>query len=221
MELFLWFWLLDRRFLCNMRPLLKHFSLLWIFPIISHLFMIILNSLCLFPFKNLNYPEKFISIITILEIISSICLFVMMTNLYNISKKQNEYRNVIIANSKDDNYWISRKNLLSKNGIAILILGIFHIIWSFYYLSHKNIFHNIFQLEEKFVIMYAYLNIFFCFPVIFLLACALIIKVTFLISAMLCTSFVLSMANTCCKKNRGLKKKIDFSEIQKLEPEFV
>ena len=146
-----------------------------------------------------------------------------MTNLYNTSKNktQNKSKNNIVINSRNEDYWIGRKNLLNANGIAILLLGIFHLIWSFYYLLHKNIFHNIFNLAEKFVIMSAYLNIFFCFPVIFLLTCALIIKVTFLISAMVCTSFVLSLSNICCKKNRGLKKKIDFSDIQKLEPVFV
>lgn len=231
MELFLWFWLLDRRFLCNMRPILKHFSFLWLLPIFSHLSIIILNTFCLFPFKNLDIYEYIIAFITTSEVISCLCLFIMMINLYNISKNQpTKNKNILVVNTNNnknsfiyyEDYWIGRKNLISVNGIIILLLGVFHIIWSFYYLFHKNIFQNIFQSGEQMVLIYAYLNIIFCIPVIFLLISALIIKVTFLVSAMACTSCVVSLSKTCCcKKNRGLKKIIDFSDIQKLEPEFV
>ena len=237
MEFFLWFWLLDRRFFCEMRPLLKHFAFLWIIPIVLHLFMTSYNIYCLYPFKNFAKVKYVISCITIIEIISIICLFVMMINLYNISKnqpKQNKKIFVLIyeqikINVKDDkdnfiyyeDYWMARKNLLNANGIIILLLSIVHIAWSFYYLFHKNSFQSVFTSGEKVIISYAYLNILFCLPVILLLLYATVVKVTFVLSALCCTSCVVSISKKCCKKNKGLSKTIDFSDVQTLEPEFI
>ena len=236
MEFFLWFWLLDRRFFCDFRPLLKYFSFLWIFPIVLHLCIVGFNIYFLFPFKNFIKSQYVVAFITSLEIISIICLFVMMINLYNLSRKQPiQNKNIFVLiyeqikiNVKDDKdnfiyyeeYWMARKNLLSVNGVIILLLSIAHIAWSFYYLVHKNTFHEIFTWGEKIVIFYAYLNILFCLPVILLLLYAAIIKITFVLSAICCTSCVVSIAKKCCRTNKGLNNTIDFSDVQKLEPEF-
>ena len=238
MEFFLWFWLLDRRFCCFMRPLLKHFAFLWLIPIIFHLCIVALYAYSLYPFRNsFGYLEYFIASISFAKIISIICLFVMMINLYNISKNQpKQYKNKFVlnfeqikVNSKDnkdvfiyyENYWMARKNLLSFNGCTILILSIIHIASSFYYIFNRNIFKDFFQLGERYVRIYACVNIFFCLPVVLLLLCATIIKVSFVVSAMCCTNCIVSLSNVCCKRNKGLKKTIDFSNIQVLEPEFV
>ena len=231
MEFFLWFWLLDKRYMCNMRPLLKYFSFLWFFPISIHLFMAAFNIYVLFPFKNL-FTSYIISFVTIIEIISIISLFTIMLNLYNISKKQSKKSKNILCfeqtNQINDgeffiyyeDYWIGRKNLLNANGINILVLSIIHIIWSFYYLNNRNRFLYIYKFE-KIIISYSYLNIFFCAIIIFLLFCATIIKISFVISAMLCPRCVVLLSRVFCKTNKGLKKTIDFSEIQKLEPEYI
>ena len=235
MEFFLWFWLLDRRFLCEMRPMLKYFSFLWLFPIILHVIMILSNVYCLFPFKNMNTSQNIITFITILEMISIICIFLLMVNLYNISKNQfKQSRKVHVLNFEQINsidnknnfiyyedYWMGRKNLFNANGIFILFLSLIHICWSFYYLSHKNKFQEIFKLREQIVISYAYFNILSFFPVIFLLLCAGIIKIPFILSSIFCTSVVVSLSKIFCKKNKGLNKTIDFSDVPKLEPEFV
>ena len=237
MEFFLWFWLLDRRFFCDMRPLLKHFAFLWLIPILFHLCMAAFYAYCLYPFNTpLDFVEYVIAFVAIVKIISIICLFIMMLNLYKLSKNQpQKYKNIFVLTferiknsdgNKDnfiyyEDYWMARKNLLSFNGIIILVLSILHIIWSFIYMYNKNSFKNIFKLGEKFVISYEFLNIFFCLPVIILLGVGLIIKATFLISAMCCMNCVLSLSEICCKRNKRLNKTIDFSDIQVLEPEFV
>ena len=235
MEFFLWFWLLDKRFFCEMRPILKHFSFLWLFPIILHAIMILFNIYCLFPFKNMNILQNIISLITILEVISIILIFLMMIKLYNISKNQfKQSRKVHILNFEQiesinnknnyiyyEDYWIGRKNLLSANGIFILILSLVHICWSFYYLFHKNKFEAIFKLKEQIIIYYAYFNILSLFPVIFLLLCAGIIKISFILSSIFCTRCVVSLSKIFFKKNKGLNKTIDFSDVPKLVPEFV
>jgi hypothetical protein len=160
-----------------------------------------------------------------------------MINLYNISKNQpKQNKNIFVLiyeqiklNVKDEkdnfiyyeDYWMARKNLMSANGIMILLLSVVHIAWSFYYLFHKNVFQSVFTSGEKVVISYAYLNILFCLPVIFLLLYAAIVKVTFVLSAICCTSCVVSISKKFCKKNKGLSKTIDFSDVQTLEPEFI
>ena len=237
MEFFLWFWLLDRRFFCEMRPLLKHFAFLWLIPILLHLLMASFNIYCLYLFKNYSIAKYVIICITVIEIISIICLLVMMINLYNLSKNQpTQNKNIFVLiyeqiklNVRDDkdnfiyyeDYWMARKNLLSANGIIILLLSVIHIAWSYYYLLHKKTFQDIFIWGEKIVISYAYLNIIFCIPVIFLILYAGVVKFSFVLSSMLCTNWVFSISKKFCKKNKGLNKTIDFSNVQTLEPEFI
>ena len=87
-------------------------------------------------------------------------------------------------------------------------------------LSPVGSIQGIFAWGEKIVIFYSYLNILFCLPVILLLLYAAIIKITFVLSAICCTSCVVSIAKKCCRTNKGLNNTIDFSDVQKLEPEF-
>ena len=236
MEFLLWFWLLDRRFCCNMRPLLKQFAFLWIIPIIIHLLMVTLNIYCIFPFNNLGKSQYIIIGISIIEIISILCLFIMMISLYNTSKKQpkKENKNIFILfydkiklnEEKEsfiyyEDYWIARKKLLSCNGIFILFLSTIHILWSFYFLFNRNSYLEIYKWGEKFYMSYCYLNILFCSPVFILLGYAMILKFSFILSAMCCTNCIFYISEKCCKKNKGLELKIDFSDVQKLEPEYI
>ena len=238
MEFFLWFWLLDRRFFCEMRPLLKQFAFLWIFPIVIHALMVSYNIFCVFPFKNLVKSQYIIILITVFELISIICILFMMINLYNIAKKQpkKDKKNIFvlfyekikskIKREKDnfiyyEDYWIARKNLMSPNGISILILSIIHIIWSFFYLSNQTLFQDILKFGEKFHMSYCYLNIIFGAPVVLLLLYASIIKITFVLSAICCVKCVYRMSETCCcKRNKRLNRTINFSDVEILEPEY-
>ena len=232
MEFFLWFWLLDRRFCCNMRPLLKQFAFLWIIPIIIHLLMVILNMYCILLFNNFGKSQYIIIGITFIEFISILCLFFMMINLYKISKKQPKKKNILFyekINSKEEkesfiyyeDYWIARKILLSWKGIFILFLSIIHILWSFYFLINRNLFQEIYKWGQKFYMSYCYLNILFCAPVFILLGYAMIVKFSFVLCAMCCTNCIFNISEKCCKKNKGLEYKIDFSDVQRLEPQYI
>jgi hypothetical protein len=161
----------------------------------------------------------------------------MMINLYNLSKNQPiQNKNILVliyeqikinVNDDKDNfiyyedYWMARKNLLSANGILILLLSVVHIAWSCYYLLHRNTFQDIFTWGDYIAISYAYLNIICGFPVIFLILYAGVVKFSFVISSILCTNWVFSISKKFCKKNKGLNKTIDFSNVQTLEPEFI
>ena len=50
--------------------------------------MILFNIYNLLPFKNMNTTKNTIILLTFLEVISIICIFLMLNNLYNMSKKQ-------------------------------------------------------------------------------------------------------------------------------------
>ena len=88
LDFFLWFWLLDKRYLCGFRPAIKFFSFLFLLPILSHSLTMSFNIYCLFPFTKLMDPAHLIvAFETVLEMISIICLIILMSNLYNLSKK--------------------------------------------------------------------------------------------------------------------------------------
>ena len=237
MEFFLWFWLLDRRFFCEMRPLLKHFSFFWLFPISVHIIMATFNIANLFPFENLSVSQYIVVCITIFEIASIISIFLMMINLYKIAKRQPKIdKNIIILffekietrkkENKDkfiyyEDYWMARKNLLSINGIIILLLSIIHIVWSYYYLKNIELYQDLYKWGKNIPTFYCYINILFCIPTVSIFTIGIIIKASFIFSAILCSNCVLYLSEIFCKKNKGLKKTIDFSNIQRLEPEYI
>lgn len=235
LDFFLWFWLLDRRYFCDFRPKLKYFSFFFLIPIALYLLIICFNTYCLFPFKNLMNPSNLIvAFETVLKLLSTICLIILITNLYNLSKKQpKRQKNIFvmiferIKTSKEENfvyyedYWMGRTVLLSVNGIIVLLTSILNIAWSFFYVFKRNMFQELYDWVEQFIIFSAYLNILFCMPVFFLLGLATIIKVIFALSAMICPNCVFSLSQVCCRKNRGLNRTIDFSDVQVLEPEFI
>jgi hypothetical protein len=171
---------------------------------------------------------------TILEIISTICLTILMSNLYGLSKRQpkKQKNNFVlmferVKSSKEENfiyyedYWMNRTILLSANGIIVLIASIINIAWSIFYVLHKNIFKEVFDWVEQYIIFVAYLNIFFFVPIILILFLAIVIKATFIVTAMVCPGFVVSLSESCCKRNKHLNRTLDFSDMEKLEPEFI
>jgi len=126
---------------------------------------------------------------TILEMILTICLMILIANLYNLSKKQPKRQNNIfvliferLKNSKEENfvyyedYWIGRTILFSAIGIIVLLGSIINIAWSIFYVLNKNMFLELFDWVEQFVIFVAYLNILLSLPVILILVLSLFIK---------------------------------------------
>ena len=235
LEFFLWFWLLDRRYLCGFRPAIKYFSLFFLLPIGLHSLTISFNIYCIFPFNKLMEAAYLIvAFETILEMVSVTCLIILIANLYNLSKKQpKKQKNIFVLNferikgSKEENYifyedyWINRTILLSRNGIIILLASIITIAWSIFYVMHKNMFQDLFDWVEQYIIFVSYVNIFFFVPIILILFLALAIKVTFIVTAMVCPNFVFSISEDCCKRNKHLKRTLDFSDVETLEPEFI
>jgi len=182
----------------------------------------------------MNVSNLIVAFETIIKMASTICLIIMITNLYNLSKRQpKKQKNIFvmiferIKSSKEDNfiyyedYWMGRTILFNANGIIVLLMSMVNFAWSIFYVLHVDMFQELYDWIEQFIIVCAYLNIFFFMPVIFILLLSIIIKVAFVLNAMICPSCVLSLSGICCKKNKGFDRTIDFSDIQVLEPEFI
>ena len=209
LEFFLWFWLLDRRYLCDFRPALKYFSFLFLLPIASHSLTICFNIYCLFPFNKFMNPAYLVAAFeTILEIISTICLTILMSNLYGLSKRQ--------PKKQKNNFVLMFERVKSSKEENFI-----YYAWYLFYVLHRNMFHEVFDWVEQFIIFIAYLNIFFFIPIVLVLFLATVIKVGFTLTAMICPSFVLSLSDSCCKRNKKLNRTIDFSDVETLEPEYI
>ena len=90
---------------------------------------------------------------------------------------------------------MNRTILLSANGIIVLLASIITIAWSIFYVIHKNMFQDLFDWVEQYIIFVSYVHIFFFAPIILVLFLAMAIKVTFIVTAMVCPSFVLSLSD--------------------------
>ena len=103
---------------------------------------------------------------TIFKMISVICLALLITSLYNLSKKQPKNQiNIFvlifekIKNDKEENfvyyedYWMNRTILLSVNGIIVLLTSMINIGYSIFYVLHRNMFldlyaHQLYNLHN-------------------------------------------------------------------------
>ena len=233
MEFFLWFWMLDKRWACGFRPPFKYFTFLWLIPIIINLTVIPISIMWLMPFNFSEFDriQYITSVKTAVNIISIICSLIMMYDTYSNSNMRlintlNEYdKNVYLKDdiheSIDDEFWISRKSLLCSNGIILLFMSILQIAWSIFYLFNKDLFaYNIEKL--KYLILFnAYLQVIFSTPVFLLSFYACFFKTIFVLAANFCSGWVLKIADNCSKNRSKITLKLDFSDIQKLEPDIV
>ena len=157
----------------------------------------------------------------------------MIFDTYSNSKV--EILNAINGNSKenialksdlyklkdDDEFWISRKSLLRLNGIILLLMSICQIACSIFYLLNQDSFIYNKEVLKYLILSNAYIHIIFSTPVILLFFFACLYKVNFVLSANLCVGCVMKIADTCSKNGSEIKRKIDFSDVEILEPEFV
>ena len=232
MEFFLWFWMLDKRWVCGLRPNLKYFTFLWLIPIIINITALPISVMWLmsFNFSEFARIQYITSVKTAVSIISIVCSFIMMHDTYSNSKIQllnilNENNKKVYLKSEyessDDEFWITRKSLLCPNGIILLFMSILQIAWSIFYLFNKDLFEYNIEKLQYLIISNAYMQVIFGAPVCLLFFYACFFKAIFVLAANFCSGCVLAIAETCSKRRSKIIKKLDFSDIQKMEPEFV
>lgn len=235
MEFFLWFWMLDKRWVCGLRPHLKYFTFIWIIPIMINIILATINIMWLISFSFSEYSKnQYVTVIkTVVDIISIVCSLKMIFDTYSNSKIEilntingNNKENIILKSDifklkEDDEFWISRKSLLTPNGIILLLMSISQIAWSIFYLSNQELFIYNKEVLKYLILSNAYTHIILSTPVILLFFFACFFKVTFFLSANFCVGCVIKIADSCCKNRSDIKRKIDFSDVEVLEPEFV
>ena len=94
MEVFLWLWLLDKRWLCGYRPILRYYLLLWFFPCLMNSILLTINIYYISHSLYINNESQvvyqyYIIIKSILSLISIICSLLLVRDL--IANQHKEY----------------------------------------------------------------------------------------------------------------------------------
>ena len=239
MEVFLWFWLLDKRWLCGYRPIMRNYIILWFFPVTMNAILLTLNiyyishSLYLNIESNIVY-QYFIMIKSLISLISIICSILLVRDLVinhqrenfslieilseKINKSEEKFNknndfNMIFS---DDEYWCSRKCLLNSNGKFVLLIGICQIFCSIYYLRVRNsyIYYIDYTLKQ-----FSSIELLFALPVFFIFGISFLIKLITFISSYACPNVIIILSKLF--SNHKHQKKIDFSDIKNYEIEDI
>lgn len=125
-----------------------------------------------------------------------------------------------------EDYWTSRKTLFSLNGFSMLLISLLQIVWSFVYLINKNEINKINEESfttrgmKMFIFINAYLQFIPLLPIFFICLHVLVVKFSFVISSVICSSCVIGIYNCLKRKEKTIGKlqyKLDFSDVQKIE----
>ena len=225
MEIILWFWLFDKRWLCNLRPHLKIFALIWLLPIIMN-FIVLMGSLFYFYDTNLLQTYTSGQIMFLIKdaicVISLVCSIILMKDIYKnlnvnerildvLMEKLDYFPETILPTSSKDGlnltasreFWSARKSLLSVNGIVLLFASLSQVAWSIFHVV-KQInaeclyFSNIILFADSIEIF----GFLFC---VLLFMLTSFIKVFSFVSAYLCPCLMNCLSDLCSKKRRVLK----------------
>ena len=152
MELFLWLWLFDERWVFNIKLSNLKYRILWFFPLFSQIFLILLCFYFVF-LTNITHCEKQIKVVLFSKAFFSLLLTISIIKFYfnlkrhcfkeeaNLELVHKVYPTLrkSVTNNHLDSYF-SRKCLFNTNGIILLLLSITSFIWSYYgaYLNREE-----------------------------------------------------------------------------------
>lgn len=228
MEMFLWLWMQDKRWVFGYRPKLKKLAFTFILTALINLIIIILN---LYDFvtsnkKNFVDFETFIKNLsklsvksylvakTVLCVISIPCTIILIKKIINTLAKENKkFRLIQELNSVqqtstlyNSEYWVTRKCLYSPSGFVLLLTSLAHVGWSLYYIivekSTSKMEKSIFFICLVEIIFFSYCLLVFLFGFVF--------KLTSFLMANKCYNVYIWLS-TCCKKKR---ETLDFSDCE-------
>jgi len=224
MELFLWLWLYDKRYLGGCRLNLKIYQFLWLFPILINLITggyslyFLLNNIIVNKinyFSNVIFFSKII--LCLLSVILSIILLILI--IKNIKKEYkfyqylNEEINGEIPNEQIDEYWIGRNSLCNIPGYILLFISFVQVGFSFYYIFNSKYNININDNYINFLFKYhSLLEVIFFIPPMLILFLAIIIKVFCFACAYICPGLLSGLSK--CNSEIKEYEKLDFSDIE-------
>lgn len=234
MELLLWLWVYDKRWLLGFKPKVTIYIIAWIIPIVVNISMFsfyvyILNnhviSECKYrPYKFYQFeitPKIILTIKSVLSSISTLLSVILIKDLFMTKKSETKKigTDVIDVKAKaqvpiiiaQHDYWIRRKSLGNCNGHLLLLVGFIQIIWSAFFVFGTN--NKVCDDNISKILFYNEMyEIAFFLPIVLVLTLSIIIKVSAFICAYTCPGFIVCLSRLCnCKKK---SYKLDFSKNQ-------
>ncbi len=211
MELLLWLWLFDKRWLFGYKPNINLYIFVWLFPILMNVSVISFNFYFISFDKNIHQYAMFSkSLFCLLSLLSSI---ILIKNLISFEKIENNFFEKIkdmtySEKIKKDDYWISRNSLISFNGCFLLIISLCQILWSIYYIKYgiKYSYYVTMALKQS-----AFLEIGFACFIGILLGISMFIKVSAFISSYICPNLLIFFSKLF---NHDQLLKLDFDDIE-------
>ena len=225
MELLLWLWVLDKRWLLGFKPKLSLYIFAWLIPIVINISMFsfyvyVLNngvlSHCKYPpysFHLLDLtPQIVLTTKSVLSFISTLLGLILIKDLVVNRKSEMNKISTNIKNSKtgiqvpviiaQHDYWIRRKSLGNCNGNLLLLVSCIQIIWSFCFIFGTN--RQICDANISKILVYNDLyEIAFFLPIVFVLGLSIIIKVFCFICAYTCPSLIICFSHLFSCKRKG------------------
>ena len=206
MELLLWLWFYDSRWLFNFKTSITFYKNAWLMPLFLHTFLMVV---CLYYLqvsatftcdKSLRlwlYTRTFFSLL-----ISTTIIFFMakISQVYEKEQKSFEIPVKIMPklenNMKQYDFWIRRKSLLSTSGILLLFLGLVSLFWSCLIVSIYHFQDYYFKCElkiQKMLNVHSFFIIAGNLPLVIIFLVSIIIKISAFICAFLCPKFLISL----------------------------
>ena len=210
MELLLWLWLLDKGQLFGYKPNIYLYIFIWLIPILINI------SVIYFNFYFFSVDDILFQYIIFSKLI--ICFFSFLTslilikNLLSYQKKENNFfeqiKNISLTKKvRRDNYWVYRNSLINLNGIFLLIISLFHVFWSYYYINFGikyNYYYTILLRQS------AFFEIGFAIFVFIIFGITSIIKIISFITLYLCPKLIIFISKIFNKDNL---LKLNFNDI--------
>ncbi len=210
MELLLWLWLLDKRWLFGYKANIYLYIFIWLIPILMNICIIYFNLYFFLSNDILLQYTMFSKLI--LCFFSFISSLILIQNLLSYQKKENKFfervNNIsLIKKIKKDDYWICRNSLININGLFLLSISFCQIFWSIYYLNFE-IKYNYYY--TKLLRQNAFFEIGFAIFVFIIFGITSIIKIFSFITLYLCPKLIIFISKIFNKDNL---LKLNFNDI--------
>jgi hypothetical protein len=148
MELFLWLYFYDSRWLFNLKVPVRIYKYIWIIPFMIHFIFLMItfyyfdksnNPTCQLTTKLWLYHRLLYSIlISINIIIFMIKIQIEYRKEKNALLKASQVYPALKNKIYENDYWIRRNSLISTPGITLLFLSIVSLFWTYLIIGIQN-----------------------------------------------------------------------------------
>ena len=228
MELLLWLWLYDKRWLLNIKPSFRFYIALWFLPILTNIYLTIFG---IFSLSTVNFskcssstssfiasPKPALAIKTLLSFLSFICSILLIKNIMIHDKEEKPLRDKLVKEELNDclctrsDFFIRRKSLNTISGIILLGVGILEILYSIHFFMNNNKICT--DRITGVFLQNALFELIFAIPILCVFALAASVKVSAFIASYTCPSLVIAISRMF-SDNSKMKKNLKFKKVIK------